>query len=73
VPGSAADRLARLADGYLITQLLHVAIALGVPEALAHGPRSAEDLADELGAVPGRPPAVGAPTTSTICALSRRR
>jgi hypothetical protein len=53
VPGSAADRLARLADGYLITQLLHVAIALGVPEALAHGPRSAEDLADELGAVPG--------------------
>jgi hypothetical protein len=53
VPGSAADRLARLADGYLITQLLHVAIALGVPEALADGPRSAEDLAAELGAVPG--------------------
>ena len=53
MPGSAADRLARLADGYLITQLLHVAVALGVPAALAAGPRSAADLARELGAVPG--------------------
>ena len=53
MPGSAAERLARLADGYLVTQLLHVAIALGVPEALAGGPRSADDLAAELGAVPG--------------------
>jgi hypothetical protein len=53
VPGSAADRLARLADGYLVTQLLHVAVALGVPDALAAGPRSARDLARELGAVPG--------------------
>lgn len=53
MPGSPADRLARLADGYLITQLLHVAVALGVPAALAAGPRSAADLARELGAVPG--------------------
>ncbi|MGY1772352.1 methyltransferase [Blastococcus sp. SYSU D00813] len=53
MPGSAADRLARLADGYLVTQLLHVAIALGVPEALARGPRDAGDLAAELGARPG--------------------
>jgi hypothetical protein len=53
VPGSAADRLARLADGYLVTQLLHVAVALGVPDALADGPRDAGDLARELGAVPG--------------------
>ena len=53
MPGSAADRLARLADGYLVTQLLHVAVALGVPDALAAGPRSAPDLARELGAVPG--------------------
>ncbi len=50
--GSAADRLARLADGYLVTQLLHVAVALGVPDALAAGPRTAPDLARELGAVP---------------------
>ncbi|MGR7027769.1 methyltransferase [Geodermatophilus sp. URMC 62] len=53
MPGSAADRLARLADGYLATQLLHVAVALGVPDALADGPRDAGDLARELGAVPG--------------------
>jgi len=48
-----ADRLARLADGYLVTQLLFAAVALGVPEALAAGPRSADDLAAELGAAPG--------------------
>ncbi|MGY1743307.1 MULTISPECIES: methyltransferase [unclassified Blastococcus] len=53
MPGSAADRLARLADGYLVTQLLHVAIALGVPEALAAGPRDAGELAAALGARPG--------------------
>jgi hypothetical protein len=53
VPGSPADRLARLADGYLVTQLLHVVVALGVPDALADGPRSADELARELGAVPG--------------------
>jgi SAM-dependent methyltransferase len=53
VPGSAATRLARLADGYLITQLLHVAVTLGVPDALATGPRGARELADELGAEPG--------------------
>ncbi|SFP41133.1 Dimerisation domain-containing protein [Geodermatophilus dictyosporus] len=51
--GSAADRLARLADGYLVTQLLHTAVVLGVPDALAAGPRSAADLAGELGALPG--------------------
>ncbi len=51
-PGAAA-RLARLADGYLATQLLHAAVALGLPEALADGPRGAHDLAGELGAVPG--------------------
>jgi O-methyltransferase domain len=53
VSGSPADRLARLADGYLVTQLLHVVVALGVPDALADGPRSADELARELGAVPG--------------------
>ena len=53
MPGSAAARLARLADGYLVTQLLHVAVTLGVPDALAAGPRDAEELAAELGADPG--------------------
>jgi SAM-dependent methyltransferase len=46
------ERLARLADGYVVTQLLHVAISLGVPEALAAGPRRIDDLAREVGAVP---------------------
>jgi SAM-dependent methyltransferase len=53
VPGSAAARLARLADGYLVTQLLHAAVTLGVPEALAGGPRGTPELATELGADPG--------------------
>ena len=48
--GSPAARLARLADGYLVTQLLHAAIALGVPEALATGPHTAAELAGRLGA-----------------------
>ncbi len=52
VPGTAAARLARLADGYLVTQLLDVAIALDVPEALVAGPRSAAELAGRLGARP---------------------
>ena len=50
--GDERERLARLADGYLVTQLLHVAITLGVPEALAAGPRRVDDLAREVGAVP---------------------
>ena len=53
MPGSAAARLARLADGYLVTQLLHLAVTLGVPDALATGPRDAQELAAELGAEPG--------------------
>jgi hypothetical protein len=53
VPGSAAAQLARLADGYLVTQLLHLAVTLGVPDALATGPRDAQELAAELGAEPG--------------------
>jgi hypothetical protein len=47
-----AEALSRLADGYLITQLLHVAVELRVPEALAAGPRTAVDLAAEVGADP---------------------
>jgi hypothetical protein len=40
-----ADALSRLADGYLATQLLHVAVELRLPEALAAGPRHAAELA----------------------------
>jgi hypothetical protein len=52
VSGDDRVRLARLTDGYLVTQLLHVAVALGVPDALAAGPRPIDDLAREVGAVP---------------------
>ena len=50
-PGAAA-RLARLADGYLATQLLYAAVALGLPRRSPPG-RAGDDLARELGAVPG--------------------
>jgi len=46
----AADAaLARLLDGYLITQLLHVAVRLDLVSHLAGGPRAAAEVADELG------------------------
>lgn len=51
--GPAQERLARLMDGYLTTQLLYVAACLGVTEALAAGPRTADEVADEVGADPG--------------------
>lgn len=50
---SAAERLARLADGYLVTQLLHVAAELRIADALAHAPRTADDLARAVGADAG--------------------
>jgi hypothetical protein len=50
---AGAAFLTRLADGFLITQLLHVAVTLGVPDALLAGPLSADDLADRVGAAPG--------------------
>lgn len=46
----AAEQLARLIDGYLVTQLLYVAAVLGIPEALADGPRDADELAAAVGA-----------------------
>lgn len=50
---TASETLARLADGYLSTQLLFVATALKVPDVLAAGPRSADDIAAELGVAAG--------------------
>ncbi|WP_073266575.1 methyltransferase [Cryptosporangium aurantiacum] len=51
---SAAElQLARLMDGYLTTQLLFVAAELGLADALADGPRTADDLAGQVGANPG--------------------
>jgi hypothetical protein len=50
--GDPRADLARLVDGYLVTQLLRVAVVLGVPDALADGPRPITDVAREVGAVP---------------------
>ena len=49
-----AARLGRLMDGYITTQLLHVATRLGVPDAFAGGPRTGAELARAVGADPGR-------------------
>jgi hypothetical protein len=45
-------QLARLMDGFLITQLLYVAAKLGVADALAAGPQTAAAIAQAVGAEP---------------------
>ncbi|GAA3391675.1 methyltransferase [Cryptosporangium minutisporangium] len=49
---AAQSRLAHLMDGYLATQLLYVAASLDLPEALADGPRTADELAEVVDADP---------------------
>jgi hypothetical protein len=44
--------LARLMDGHLVTQMLHVAATLGVADVLADGPRTGPEVADAVGADP---------------------
>lgn len=44
----AVAELSRLADGYLVTQLLFVAVELGIADLLADAQRSAADLAKAL-------------------------
>jgi methyltransferase family protein len=51
-PGAREWQLAAAMDGFLTTQLLYVAARLGIAEALANGPRSADDLARAVGAEP---------------------
>ena len=46
--------LARLSDGYLSTQLLYVAAALGIPDALADGPAATGELAVAVGELAAR-------------------
>jgi O-methyltransferase domain/Dimerisation domain len=48
--GRAAERLSRLIDGYLSTQLLYVAAELRIPDALADAPLTAAELAGSVGA-----------------------
>ena len=49
----AAVALRRLANGYQISQALHVAVTLGIPDLLGDAPRGSDDLAAETGAHPG--------------------
>jgi SAM-dependent methyltransferase len=44
--------LTRLIRGFQITQAIHAAVRLGIPDRLADGPRSADTLASEAGAHP---------------------
>jgi O-methyltransferase/methyltransferase family protein len=39
-----------LINGYRISQAIHVAVVLGIPELLAEGPRTTEELAERAGA-----------------------
>jgi SAM-dependent methyltransferase len=50
---SPAWHLLALADGYLTSQLLYVAAQLRLADVLAAGPRSAAEVAAEVGADPG--------------------
>ena len=47
-----AERLMRLIDGFMATQLLYVAAKLGIADELAGGPKSATELAESTGADP---------------------
>jgi len=49
-PHEGQRELARLMDGYLVTQLLYVAAKLGVADVLAGGPRTGAQIAAAVGA-----------------------
>lgn len=49
---SVQDQVARLASGYWHTQAIYVAAKLGIADALAGGPRSADELASSTGTNP---------------------
>lgn len=44
--------LARLVDGFRVTQTIHAAVELGIPDLLTDGERSSDDLAEASGADP---------------------
>ena len=48
-----AAELRRLVDGYRVSQAIHVAAALRLPDLLAGGARASDELAAEAGAHPG--------------------
>jgi hypothetical protein len=50
---AARSELCRLLNGYQVSQALHVLATFGIPDRLADGPRSSEDLAAIVGATDG--------------------
>jgi hypothetical protein len=48
VAADTVARMRRMLTGVRVSQSISVAASMGIPDALALGPRSAEDLADEL-------------------------
>jgi hypothetical protein len=50
---AARDRLSRLMDGYLSTQLLYLAARAGIADALVNGPLASDELARRVGADAG--------------------
>jgi len=59
-PPSPYAQVARLVDGYLVTQLLHIAAELGIADRLAAGPRTAAELSQESAPI--------RPRSSAFCA-----
>jgi hypothetical protein len=47
-----STELARLVDGFRVTQTIHAGVELGIPDLLADGERAADDLAEASGADP---------------------
>src|SRR3954470_16752583 len=45
-------RIRRLVNGYQVTQAIHVAVVLGLPELLADGPKAVAELAERAGCQP---------------------
>jgi hypothetical protein len=50
LPNTSTNEVLRLATAYQASRALHVATRLGIPDLLAGGPRSVEDLATATGA-----------------------
>jgi DNA-binding IclR family transcriptional regulator len=46
----SVDELRRLVNGHQVSQAIHVAVVLGIPDLLAGGPRSSDELAEDAGA-----------------------
>jgi hypothetical protein len=46
------DELRRMISGYARTQELYTTVKLGIPDQLANGPKSAEEMAENIGAHP---------------------